>query len=106
MKKNVIKETETNQAIDPEFDIDLARAKIVPREKRHLARPGETSLRNCKVRITIYIDADILAYFKKRAARPFAAPYQTQINAALRQFMEWEETMKTARERGLPGSRG
>jgi uncharacterized protein (DUF4415 family) len=44
-----------------------------------------------KVRISINIDSDILEYFKTRAAQPNAAPYQTQINQALRRVMEQEE---------------
>lgn len=41
-----------------------------------------------KVRVTIYLDADVLDYFKRRAAVPNAAGYQTQINAELRAVME------------------
>src|SRR5262245_20620571 len=41
-----------------------------------------------KVRISIYLDADVLAYFRARAAQPNAAPYQTQINNELRAIME------------------
>src|SRR5262245_45430307 len=37
-----------------------------------------------KVRINIMLDDDIIEYFKRRAALPNAAPYQTQINQALR----------------------
>jgi hypothetical protein len=36
----------------------------------------------------MYLDADVLEYFKQRAARPNAAPYQTQINSELRAVME------------------
>jgi len=43
-----------------------------------------------KVRISIYVDADVLAYFRARAAQPNAAPYQTQINSELRAIMERE----------------
>ena len=45
-----------------------------------------------KVRISIDLDHDILDYFKQRARQPNAAPYQTQINKALRQVIENEET--------------
>jgi len=41
-----------------------------------------------KDRLTILIDSDVVEFFKKLAARSGALPYQTQINAALRQFME------------------
>ena len=30
-----------------------------------------------KTRITIYLDDDVLEYFKQRACQPHAAPYQT-----------------------------
>ena len=60
--------------------------KRIPR--RHFAKPGETNLSECKVRLTMYLDADVLEYFKERAAHPHAAPYQTQINAELRAVME------------------
>lgn len=39
-----------------------------------------------KTRITMLLDSDILAFFKRRAARRGAEPYQTQINRVLRQY--------------------
>jgi hypothetical protein len=36
----------------------------------------------------MYLDLDVLNYFKKRAEKPHAAPYQTQINTELRALME------------------
>ena len=56
--------------------------------RRHVAGPGEAKLSDCKVRVTMYLDADVLEYFKGRAAGPNAAPYQTQINQELRAVME------------------
>src|SRR5205085_9755964 len=44
-----------------------------------------------KVKISILLDADVLAYFRARAERPHAAPYQTQINQELRQLMERDQ---------------
>jgi len=44
--------------------------------------------RYTKVRITIFIDNDILKFFKARAAKRGKPPYQTQINQALREYME------------------
>lgn len=64
----------------------LAGLRRIPR--RHQTQPGEVTLADCKVRVTIYLDADVLAYFKRRAAAPNAAPYQTQINNELRVVME------------------
>jgi uncharacterized protein (DUF4415 family) len=44
--------------------------------------------RYTKVRITIFIDNDILKFFKARASKRGKPPYQTQINQALREYME------------------
>jgi len=49
---------------------------------------GATNLENCKVKISMYVDADILEYFRARAESPDSAPYQTQINNELRRVME------------------
>jgi uncharacterized protein (DUF4415 family) len=54
---------------------------------RHGLKPGQ-SLAPVKVRISINLD--VLNYFKQRAAKPNAAPYQTQINNTLREAMERE----------------
>jgi uncharacterized protein (DUF4415 family) len=40
-----------------------------------------------KVRINIMLEEDIVDYFKLRAAMPNAAPYQTQINQALKDLV-------------------
>jgi uncharacterized protein (DUF4415 family) len=47
--------------------------------------------RNIKVQISIKLDADVLEHFKRRASRPGAAAYQTQINQALREAMQRDE---------------
>ena len=47
-----------------------------------------TDRRDQKIKISIYLDADILDFFKEIAAKPDAAPYQTQINNELRAVME------------------
>jgi uncharacterized protein (DUF4415 family) len=44
--------------------------------------------RYTKVRITIFVDNDILKFFKARAAKRGKPPYQTQINQALREYMD------------------
>ncbi len=44
--------------------------------------------RYTKVRITIFIDNDVLKFFKARATKRGRPPYQTQINQALREYME------------------
>ena len=40
-----------------------------------------------KVKITIYLDDDVVEYFRDRAEQPNAAPYQTQINNELKKIM-------------------
>jgi uncharacterized protein (DUF4415 family) len=59
------------------------RGGFLERHPEALAKKHET-----KVMISIKLDRDILEFFKERAAQPNAAPYQTQINNALRTFME------------------
>lgn len=49
--------------------------------------PEEERARHTKVRITIFLDQDILKFFKIQAAKPGAEPYQTQINRALREYL-------------------
>ena len=44
--------------------------------------------RESKVKVSMYVDSDVLNYFKNRAEQPNAAPYQTQINSELRRVME------------------
>jgi uncharacterized protein (DUF4415 family) len=46
-----------------------------------------------KVAMTMRIDADVLEFFKQRAAESGAPGYQTQINDVLRAFMEKSEKM-------------
>lgn len=56
-------------------------------------RSGFTVQRNDqKIKISIYLDADILDFFKERAAEPNSAPYQTQINNELRSAIEREHS--------------
>lgn len=46
------------------------------------------SLEKSKMRINIFLDSEIVHHFRKRAEKPNAAPYQTQINSELRAIME------------------
>jgi uncharacterized protein (DUF4415 family) len=49
--------------------------------------PKNVSLRDCKSRITIYLDADIVSYFKEMAENS-PAGYQTLINQVLREIVD------------------
>jgi uncharacterized protein (DUF4415 family) len=57
--------------------------------------------KTAKVKISMYLDQDILNFFRARAAEPHAAPYQTQINQALREFMERSASIATIRRAAL-----
>jgi len=70
-----------------ELDSQLDKMKRLPRGS-FKAKPNATELENCKVKISLYIDGDVLEYFRQRAAPSHAAPYQTQINNELRKIME------------------
>lgn len=72
---------------ESELDSQLDKMKRLPRGS-FKAKPNATRLENCKVKISLYIDGDILEYFRKRAEPSHAAPYQTQINNELRKIME------------------
>ena len=72
---------------DEELDARFSRMKALPRGT-FTPTKGATKLENCKVKISMYLDADILQYFRNRAESPDAAPYQTQINNELRRIME------------------
>lgn len=72
--------------VEEEFRFDPKRWERLPRGVK-------------KVRVNLYLDDDIVAHFKARAARPHAAPYQTQINQTLREAMQ-RDLAPEAREEG------
>ncbi len=54
-----------------------------------LRSPWAEKLKNSKkVKVSIYLDGEVVEYFRNRAEQPNAAPYQTQINNELRKVME------------------
>jgi hypothetical protein len=44
--------------------------------------------KKAKIRVSIFLDEDVVKFFKKRASCANAPPYQTQMNAELRAVME------------------
>jgi uncharacterized protein (DUF4415 family) len=51
--------------------------------------PWAEKLKKAKrVKVSIYLEDEVLTYFRQRAEQPNAAPYQTQINNELRKIME------------------
>lgn len=83
---NKISEKKTIES-DEQLDARLDKMKRLPRGS-FKTKNSATDLKNCKVKISIMLDADILDFFKSRASEPNAAPYQTQINNELRRVME------------------
>ena len=53
------------------------------RRSRFIAKRNEQ-----KLKVTIMLDADVLDFYKERAAEQGNLPYQTQINRELRKAME------------------
>ncbi len=85
---------------EEELDSQLDKMKRLPRGS-FKAKPNTTKLENCKVKVSLYIDGDILEYFRQRAAPPHAAPYQTQINNELRRIMENGSTDAASLEKDI-----
>jgi uncharacterized protein (DUF4415 family) len=81
-----MKKIEPNSEEQTSLRARQAGLRRIPR--RHLLKPGEVTLADCKVRVTMYLDADVLEHFKQRAAAPNMAPYQTQINSELRSIVD------------------
>lgn len=76
------------------------------REIDRAARPNrqiEKSLRASKNRITIYLDAEIIDFFKK-ASKNTGDGYQTLINRKLRQMIA-DENIKAAQARQAVGAK-
>ena len=57
--------------------------------------PKNASLRECKSRITIHLDADIVSYYKEMAENS-PAGYQTLINQTLREIVDGEQQPQTS----------
>lgn len=65
------------------------KARVVPKKERRQLPPEAFEDRRTKVKISMYVDLDVLEYFKARSTE--GRPYQTQINAELRGIMEAEK---------------
>jgi uncharacterized protein (DUF4415 family) len=55
------------EAVEPEFEFDARRMKRVPRPERHIATAADVSPRNCRVKVSLELDADIVAAFRERS---------------------------------------
>ena len=85
-----MKKTTRRQPLAKEFE-PSPKARVVPRSERHEVSADAMARLNTKVRVSIYLDLDVLKCFKELAKKPGAQPYQTQINAVLREFVEKTE---------------
>jgi uncharacterized protein (DUF4415 family) len=72
---------EEDARVEEEFRFDPKRWERLPRGWK-------------KVRVNLYLDEDVVAYFKQRAAQPHVAPYQTQIDQTLREAMRKDSTVQ------------
>ncbi len=69
----------------------------IPSVGKHIFRRRTQPInpRESKIKMTMFIDYDVMQHFKKRAEASNAAPYQTQINQELRAAMERDLTAET-----------
>ncbi len=96
MKKQ--EENSTSKTIDVEYteqDIQDMREQGVPEDELPCVGVHKfgrskfiTKRSDQKIKVSIFLDADILDFLKELAAKPNAAPFQTQINNELRALME------------------
>lgn len=96
MKKQETNSTDKSFEVEyTEQDIEEMRQKGVSEEDlpsvgKHTFRRSRfiTKRSEQKLKVTIMLDADILDFYKERAAKQGNLPYQTQINRELRRAME------------------
>jgi uncharacterized protein (DUF4415 family) len=89
-----------NKDIDKEIDAELKKRGFrrlspeeLPKAIRNLRGSGKkVQLRDCKSRITIYLDADIVEHFKQQSDEN-GKGYQTLINDALRNLVDNENAV-------------
>ncbi len=88
----------TDKVMEVEYsekDVQELRELGVPKDelptngvKKYRRSRFVTTSSESKIKITMWIDGDVLEHFRQRSADSNAAPYQTQINAELRRIME------------------
>ncbi len=88
------------KTVEEQIDLQLGKMKRLPRGS-FKAKPNATNAENCKVKVSMYLDNDILTYFRQRAEQPNAAPYQTQINSELRKIMEADSLGKASLDKSI-----
>ena len=91
-------ETNSTKTFEVKYtEADLEELRQEGYSETELPKPGKHTFRRArhytprgeqKIKITMYLDADILDFFKERAKEPNTSPYQTQINNELRAVMK------------------
>ncbi len=81
---------ETTQEDYDKMKVRGINEEAIPSVGKHIfrRRTRQINPREAKIKMTMFIDYDVLQHFKKRAENSNAAPYQTQINQELRAIME------------------
>lgn len=79
---------QTKNGKDLETSAEAKARGLVRVSNDHRKHLKNLTLKDCKSRVNIMLDADIIEFFKQQASAKGGLPYQTQINQALRQFME------------------
>lgn len=106
MKKNLSKTTSRSndqrvvEVTQEQYEADLQRGLTddeTLRPGKYLVRRGrffdnhpelKAPQRTAKTRVTMFLDQDIVDAFKRAAEAENALPYQTQINLALRKYLQ------------------
>lgn len=61
--------------------------KLASLRSRRIAPKHRTVPTESKIRVTMWVDADVVRAFQERASEPGTPAYQTQINTVLREFI-------------------
>lgn len=94
------KEKDIDEGIDFSEEGFNKRFKRISRPKFLDKIPKNVTLRDCKSRITIYLDADIVGFFKQEAEKTNEG-YQTLINRALRELVDGKSLSEEDFKEGL-----
>ncbi len=64
--------------------------EVIPSVGKHIFRRRTRKINpaEAKIKTTVFIAADVLQHFRRRAEQPNAASFETQINQELRRAME------------------
>ena len=92
-KNNENSEERILEVTQEEYDEAMAKGwsdDDISKPGKHIFRRRTRKInpRDAKIKTTVFIDGDILQYFRRRAEQPNAAEFQTQINQELRTAME------------------